>query len=55
MTSSADSDVIHLDLAGTHVLVVNTAEADHDLFDKRAAIYSGKVPSLFALIIKSLT
>lgn len=38
-----DSDVIHLNLAGTHVLVVNSREAAFELFEKRSAIYSDRV------------
>ena len=38
-----DSDVIHLDLLGTHLLVVNTREAAFELFEKRSAIYSDRV------------
>jgi hypothetical protein len=37
------SDVIHLNLLGTHLLVVNTPDAAVELFDKRSAIYSDRV------------
>lgn len=38
-----DSDVIHLNLAGTHLLVVNSYEAAFELFERRSAIYNDKV------------
>jgi len=37
------SDVIHLELAGTHLLVVNSFRASRDLFNKRSNIYSDKL------------
>lgn len=41
-----DSDVIRLNLAGSHVLVVNTHDAAFELFDRRSAIYSDRVRPL---------
>lgn len=38
----SDSDVVHINLAGTHLIVLNSEEAISDLFDKRAAIYTGR-------------
>lgn len=40
---SLDSDVVHLNLAGTHLMIVNTAEAVSELFEHRSAIYSDRV------------
>lgn len=37
-----DSDIIHLNLMGTSLIVVNTREAARELFDRRSAIYSDK-------------
>ena len=37
-----DSDIIYLNLAGTPVIVVNSAQAAHDLFEKRSALYSDR-------------
>ncbi|KAH9911775.1 cytochrome P450 [Epithele typhae] len=37
------SDVIYLNLAGTPVLVVNSAEAAHELFEKKSSLYSDSV------------
>ena len=36
------SDIIYLNLAGTPVIVVNTAEAAHELFEKRSSFYSDR-------------
>jgi hypothetical protein len=38
-----DSSVIHLNLIGTHLMIVNSVEVAHELFDKRSAIYSDRV------------
>ena len=40
------SDVIHLNLIGTHVLVVNSSDVAVELLDKRSAIYSDRVQCL---------
>lgn len=37
-----DSDLIHLNLAGTHLVVVHSAEAAFELFEKRSGIYSDR-------------
>ncbi|EKM55877.1 uncharacterized protein PHACADRAFT_209389 [Phanerochaete carnosa HHB-10118-sp] len=37
-----DSDIIHLQSLGMHIVVVNSAKAAKDLFDKRHGIYSDK-------------
>ncbi|TBU24926.1 cytochrome P450, partial [Dichomitus squalens] len=37
------SDVIYLNLAGTPVVVVNSAQAAHELFEKRSLLYSDRV------------
>jgi hypothetical protein len=36
------SDVIHLNMAGKHLVIVNTRVAAKELFDKRSAIYSSR-------------
>lgn len=41
MTSS-DSDIIHLDVAGTSIIVLDTAEAATELLEKRSSLYSGR-------------
>jgi len=33
---------MHLEVFGRHMIVLNTAQAAHDLMDKRAAIYSDR-------------
>lgn len=38
----SDSDIIHLDLAGTSIVVLDTAEAAMELLEKRSSIYSGR-------------
>ncbi|KAK0497945.1 cytochrome P450 [Armillaria luteobubalina] len=44
MARRYDSDIIHLNLMGTCLIVVNTREAARELFDRRSAIYSDKPP-----------
>lgn len=36
------SDVIHVDVLGTHMVIVNSARAAKELFDKRSSIYSDR-------------
>ncbi|KAJ8487351.1 hypothetical protein ONZ45_g14371 [Pleurotus djamor] len=36
------SDLIHIQVAGSSIVVVNSAEVAHDLFDKRSTIYSSR-------------
>ncbi|KAF7329522.1 hypothetical protein MKEN_00214700 [Mycena kentingensis (nom. inval.)] len=36
----ADSDIIHLDVAGKSIIVLESMEAVRDLFDRRSSIYS---------------
>jgi hypothetical protein len=45
----AESSLIHLNLAGTHLVVVNTIEAALELFDKRSAIYSDRVNYIYPM------
>ncbi|KAF5365441.1 hypothetical protein D9758_010873 [Tetrapyrgos nigripes] len=40
--SLTDSDIIHLDLLGTPLIVVNSLEAATELFDKRSSNYSDR-------------
>ncbi|KAH8980773.1 cytochrome P450 [Lactarius hatsudake] len=42
------SDVVHVDVLGTHMVIVNSAKAANELFYKRSSIYSDR-PSLVAL------
>ncbi|KAF5324094.1 hypothetical protein D9619_011206 [Psilocybe cf. subviscida] len=37
-----DTDILYVNLAGTDVIVLNTAEAASDLLEKRSSIYSGR-------------
>ncbi|KAK0462940.1 cytochrome P450 [Desarmillaria tabescens] len=46
MARRYNSDIIHLDLMGTNLIVVNTREAARELFDKRSAIYSDRINSV---------
>ncbi|KAJ7648232.1 cytochrome P450 [Mycena polygramma] len=39
-----DSDIIHLNVAGTSIIVINSVEAANDLLDKRSAIYRPRFP-----------
>ncbi|TFY82421.1 hypothetical protein EWM64_g1591 [Hericium alpestre] len=43
-----NSDILHADVFGTHIVVVNSAKAANELFDKRSTIYSDR-PTLRAL------
>ena len=45
------SDVIYLNLAGTPVVVVNSAEAAHELFEKKSSLYS----DLYAMLSIDVT
>ncbi|KAI0028105.1 CyP450 monooxygenase [Vararia minispora EC-137] len=42
------ADLIHLDTFGTHTIIVNSARASRELFNKRSALYSDR-PALTAL------
>ncbi|KAI0753232.1 CyP450 monooxygenase [Daedaleopsis nitida] len=44
-------DVVHLQLLGQHIIVLNSYEAASDILDKRAANYSDKPPSAMASLI----
>lgn len=37
-----DSDIIHLDVLGTNMIILDSYKAAMDLFDKRGTIYSGR-------------
>ncbi len=39
---SSDSDIIHLDVAGTSIVVLNSVEAASELLDGRSALYSDR-------------
>jgi hypothetical protein len=39
---TADSDIVHATALGTHIIVLNSAKAVHELFEKRSAIYSDR-------------
>ncbi len=41
-----DTDIIHLDVAGTSIVVLNTVEAATELLDNRSAIYSSRFASV---------
>lgn len=38
----SDSDLIYLNLLGTPVVVLHSAKAAYELFEKRSAIYSDR-------------
>jgi hypothetical protein len=40
--TAPDSDIIHLDLAGTSVIVLSSFEATDALFEKRSSLYSDR-------------
>lgn len=37
---NTESDVVHVNLFGNHVVVVNTLKAAQELFEKRSSIYA---------------
>lgn len=37
-----DSDIVHANSLGIHVIVLNSAKAVHELFEKRSSIYSDR-------------
>ncbi|KAF8068005.1 cytochrome P450 [Lyophyllum atratum] len=37
-----DSDIIHLNVAGTSIIILDTAEAAMELLEKRSSLYSGR-------------
>lgn len=39
-------DIVHLEAFGQHIVVLNSAKAVHDLFERRSAIYSSR-PTAF--------
>ncbi|KAJ7496460.1 cytochrome P450 [Mycena latifolia] len=47
-----DSDIIHVDVAGTSIVVLSSMEAIRDLFDKRSTLYSDRprMPMLVELM-----
>jgi hypothetical protein len=42
LTSPSDSDILHVDAAGTSIVVLSSMEAINDLFDKRSSLYSDR-------------
>ncbi|KAF8467541.1 cytochrome P450 [Russula ochroleuca] len=38
-----NSDIVHVNSLGTHVIVLNSAKAVHELFEKRSSIYSDRL------------
>lgn len=36
------SDIVHVDVLGTHMVIVNSTKAAKELFDKRSSIYSDR-------------
>ncbi|KAH9011824.1 cytochrome P450 [Lactarius hengduanensis] len=38
-----DSDIVHATALGTHIIVLNSAKAVHELFEKRSSIYSDRI------------
>jgi hypothetical protein len=37
-----DSDIVHVNSLGIHVVVLNSAKAVHELFEKRSSVYSDR-------------
>ncbi|KAJ7125759.1 cytochrome P450 [Mycena crocata] len=49
---NTDSDICHLDVAGTSMLIISSAEVANDLLEKRSALYSdrARVPMMTELM-----
>ncbi|EKM77629.1 hypothetical protein AGABI1DRAFT_122003 [Agaricus bisporus var. burnettii JB137-S8] len=45
-----DSDVLHVDAAGTSIIIVNSWKAAYDLFEKKSSLYSSRVDSQMVLL-----
>ncbi|KAA1478838.1 hypothetical protein DENSPDRAFT_756420, partial [Dentipellis sp. KUC8613] len=39
----ADSDILHVDVFGTYIVIVNSAKIANELFEKRSLLYSDSV------------
>lgn len=39
----ADTDILHLDMMGSHLIVLNSSEAAQDLPERRSTIYGDRV------------
>ncbi|KAJ7146914.1 cytochrome P450 [Mycena epipterygia] len=50
-----NSDIIHLDLAGTSVIVLSSLEATNDLLEKRSSIYSDRLKSTMLMDLMGWT
>lgn len=37
-----DSDIVHLNVAGTNLILLDSAEAAYELLEKRSSKYSGR-------------
>lgn len=44
-----DSDILHVDAAGTSIIIVNSHQVATELFEKRSAIYSSRFVDPFCL------
>lgn len=42
LTPTLDTDILHLNLAGTTLIVLDTSEAATELLERRSSIYSGR-------------
>ncbi len=39
---AVDSDIVHATALGTHIIILNSAKAVYELFEKRSSIYSDR-------------
>ena len=42
IVAATGSDVIHVDALGTHLIIVNSAKAAKEMFEKRFSLYSNR-------------
>jgi hypothetical protein len=42
MTLMIETDILHLNMAGSHIIILNSAKAATELLEKRSAVFSDR-------------
>jgi hypothetical protein len=42
LACNLDSDVLHVDVLGTHIVIINSVKAANELLEKRSSVYSDR-------------
>jgi hypothetical protein len=42
LVACLDSDILHVDAAGSSIIIVNSWKAANDLFEKKSSVYSSR-------------